>query len=339
MGHSDDVLSDVRKQIDASDAPLGEARNRLTLVRDSAGDSPGALRTYPSGSIAQHTMSHPVTDGDGGVVLDRRTYPELGPDGGGEAPGEVTEKLCALLGPAVRESYPDARCGTSKRGPKIHFGAPVEGQDPTVDLVVALTRRDGPGLWIPNLEKDTWEASDPEAHVELLNGGPIAVRRTRRQVIRLAKAWNGQFSEPAFCSFHLSVLALESVRGGLGLATALGQFFADAVESLRKGNTADPAGVSAPIKLRAGRDVAIDRLQRAADAVACALEHDDDLPAVRAGLARVFWDYIEDQAVSPLAAAVRQLRPRTPITTSALGLTGAAALVRPARAYGGARRP
>ncbi len=130
MGHSDDVLSDVRKQIDASDAPLGEARDRLALVRDIAGGFAGARRTYSSGSIAQHTMSPPVTDGDGGVVLDRRSYPELGPDGGGEAPGEVTQKLCALLGPEVREQYPDARCGTSKRGPEIHFGAaPGPGPD------------------------------------------------------------------------------------------------------------------------------------------------------------------------------------------------------------------
>ncbi len=165
---------------------------------------------------------------------------------------------------------------------------------------MALNRRDGPGLWIPNLEKDTWEASDPEAHVELLNGGPIAVRRTRRQVIRLAKAWNGQFSEPAFCSFHLSVLALESVQGGLGLPAALGRFFAGAAGSLGRESTADPAGVSPPVKLRVSRDVAIDRLQKAADAVASALEHNDDLPAVRASLAMVYWDYLADPGVSTL---------------------------------------
>ena len=46
----------------------------------------GALRTYSSGSIAHHTMIAPVTDGDGGVVLDRRSYPRLGPDGDGEDP-------------------------------------------------------------------------------------------------------------------------------------------------------------------------------------------------------------------------------------------------------------
>jgi hypothetical protein len=134
MGHSDDVISDVREQIDASDAPLAEARARLALVKGIAGGFPGALRTYSSGSIAHHTMIAPVTDGDGGVVLDRRSYPQLGPDGDGEEPRVVTEKLCALLGPEIRQRYPNARCGTSKRGPKIRFGEPVEDQDPTVDL-------------------------------------------------------------------------------------------------------------------------------------------------------------------------------------------------------------
>ena len=338
MGHCDDVLSDVRDQIDASDAPLGEARARLAIVKEIAAGFPGALRTYSSGSIAHNTMIAPVTDGDGGVVLDRRSYPELGPDGGGEEPCVVTEKLCGLLGPEVRERYPHARCGTSKRGPKIHFGEPVEDQDPTVDLVVALTRRNGEGLWIPNLAKNTWEASDPEQHAVLLNSWPLSVRRTRRQVIRLAKAWNRQFSEPAFCSFHLSALALESVTGSLGLGAALGQFFADAAASLRHENTADPAGVSPPIKLRVSRDVAIARLDKAAEAVSRALGADDELTVVRASLATVFWDYIEAPEVSPLAAAVRTLRPRTPVTTASLGLAGAAALVKPARAYGDARR-
>ncbi len=339
MGHCDDVISGVRNQIDASDAPLGEVRTRLTFVKKIADGFAGALRTYSSGSIAHHTMIAPVTDGDGGVVLDRRCYPELGPEGGGEAPREVAEKLCALLGPEIRERYPHARCGTSKRGPKIYFGEPVEGQDPTVDLVIALTRRESEGLWIPNLKKDTWEASDPERHAVLFNGGALAVRRTRRQVIRLAKAWNRQFSDPAFCSFHLSALALESVQGGLGLPAALGQFFADAASSLRRGNTADPAGVSPPIRLRVNRDAAIARLDKAAEAVTRALEHDDDLPAVQASLAIVFWDYSESPEVSPLASAVRTLRPRTSVTTTSLGLAGAAALVRPARAYGGAIRP
>jgi len=86
----------------------------------------------------------------------------------------------------------------------------------------------------------------------------------------------------------------------MGLPAALGKYFADAATSPRHGNTTDPAGVSAPVKLRLSR------------AVADAVDHDDDLQAARASLARVFRDYIDDPEVSTLAAATRQLGPRTP---------------------------
>ena len=156
MGYTNDYLTDIGATTAADPSVLAEARNRLALVRDIAGQFPGALRTYASGSLSQHTVTHPVSDGDGGLVLNRVNYPGLGPEGGGEIPNDVTAQLCKLLGPRVRECYPNARCGTSKRGPKITFGAPINDQDPSVDLVVALTRREGNGLWIPNLKLERW---------------------------------------------------------------------------------------------------------------------------------------------------------------------------------------
>lgn len=336
MGHTAELLSTVRAKIDADDVPLKEARIRLQMVRDIAGNFTGALRTYASGSLAHHTMNRPVTDGDGGLVLDRRCYPALGPEGGGETPTDVTEQLCALLGPAVRETYPKARCGTSKRGPKLLFGAPVEGQDPTVDLVVALTRRDGEGLWIPNLEKDRWEASHPEGHVALLNAGPASLRQTRRVVIRLLKAWNKQYDNPGMSSFHLSVLAWEFVVGGLGVPAALHTVFDRAATRISRGYaTPDPAGVSAPLKLLLDRDVVARRLRKAADAVGEAIENDTDEVAVRAALHRAFWKYIDDPNGGALAGAADLLRQRRPVPTTSLGLGGASALVVPTRAYGG----
>jgi hypothetical protein len=336
MGHTTNLLDHVRGRIAAQDLVLGETRTRLQLVRDTAIAFPGALRTYGGGSLAQHTVNHPVTDGDGGLVLDRRHYPELGPDGGGETPTEIAEQVCELLGPAVREVYPKARCGTSKRGPKVWFGQPLEEQDPTIDLVVALTRRVGKGLWIPNLKKETWEASDPERHTALLNGGPVALRRIRRRVIRLAKAWNKQFSQPGLSSFNISAIALASVQPGPGLAEALQRIFADAAASLATGrNTPDPAGVSPPLKLLMPRATVVRRLQAAADALADALAHDDDLVAVQTALHQVFWDYVDAPGGSQLAQAIAALRPRTPITTASLGLAGPPALLVPTRAYGG----
>jgi hypothetical protein len=336
MSNIQDQLSSIRLKIDADDGPLKEARARLQLVRDIAEDFPGALRTYVSGSLAHHTMNKPVTDGDGGLVLDRRYYPQLGPEGGGETPTEAAEQLCALLGPAVREIYPKARCGTSKRGPKLWFGAPIDGQDPTVDLVLALTRREDEGLWIPNLEKDRWEPSHPEGHVELFNSGPASLRQTRRVVIRLAKAWNKQFTNPGLSSFHLSVFAWEFAAGGMGVPTALHTVFDNAASRISRGAaTQDPAGVSGPLKLLQDRAVVADRLRKAADALAEAIEHDTDAVAVQSALHKVFWNYVDDPNGGALTSTIGLLQQRRPVATTALGLGGAAALVVPTRAYGG----
>jgi hypothetical protein len=339
VGHTTTYLTSVEEQIAADDDVLNEARARLTLVREIAMDFPGALRTYASGSLAQHTVNHPVNDGDGGLVLNRVSYPRLGPEGGGETPNDVADELCALLGPAVRETYPNARCGRSKRGPKITFGAPLQGQDPSVDLVVALIRRDGSGLWIPNLMQKRWEASDPETHVALLCGGIESLRRTRRRVIRLLKAWNKQWGQPGLSSFHLSALTLEHVTSGMGIAVALQTVFAKAAAFLATGrNTPDPAGVSAPLKLMkdVSREVVVQRLQAAADAMTDALAHDDDENAVQSALHRVFRNYIDAPVQDALASMVAALRTRRPVTTVALGLGGTAAAVPPTRAYGGA---
>ncbi len=340
MGYTAHYLDIVRGQIAAADPVLAEARHRLALARDSAMTFPGALRTYASGSLAQYTVNYPVTDGDGGLVLNRTHYPDLGPDGDGTIPNDIVAELCAHLGPQIRASYPQARCGTSKRGPKITFGKPIDGQDPSVDLVLALTRRTGSGLWIPNLTMRRWEASDPEAHVTLLNGDTVALARTRRRVIRLLKAWNKQWSLPAFSSFHLSALALEHVKAGMGLPAALRAVLAGAAPFLATGrNTPDPAGVSAPLKLVNGvsRDVAVQRLRAAATAMADTIEHDDDETAVRSSLHRVFRDYLDPPAEDATASTVAALRARVPVTTLALGLTGTTAPVKPTRAYGAIR--
>jgi hypothetical protein len=338
VSHTNDQLELVRAQIAPLDIVLNAARTRLGDTRGLASTFPGALRTYASGSLAHRTVNHPVSDGDGGLVLDRREYPNLGPDGGGEQPGDVVADLCTLLGPTLREIYPSAKCGTSKRGPKVWFGAPIEDQDPTVDLVVALTRKSGGGLWIPNLERNSWEASDPETHTALITGGTASLAQTRRRVIRLAKAWNKQFTAPALSSFHLSVLALHSVTAGLGLAHGLHATFDDAARSLAAGDTPDPAGVSVPIKLLADRSIAVGRLRKAADNLAEALAADDDQAAVTTALSRVFWKYIDAPDTPQLNAAVASMTQSKRITTATLGISGPAVALAPTRAYGD-RRP
>ncbi|PRB42989.1 hypothetical protein CQ020_05700 [Arthrobacter sp. MYb23] len=335
MGITADVLNDVRTQIDADPEALGEARNRLRLVRDAAAGLYGSLRTYASGSLAAHTMINPVSDGDGGVVLDRRFYPALGPEGGNEPPFEIVEDLCELIGPRIRVQYPNARIYTSKRGPKVTFGAPVCDQNPTVDLVVALTRKEGSGLWIPNLKKNTWEPSDPEGHVALLNSIDPSPRSIRRKVIRLAKAWNMQFVFPGVSSFQLSVWAHQFVNPGMGVAVGLHSLFSGAASMLESHQaTPDPLGVSANLKLLRPVDDVRRRLRKAADGLAAALENDTSATEVRAALNRVFWNYVDAEESRGLAAAAQSLARRQPVAAATLGLIGSTAVIPATRSYG-----
>lgn len=337
MSVLDDLLNEIRSQIEAKPDALNEARSRLQLVRDSASSFYGGLRTYRSGSLAVHTMNEPVTDGDGGLVLNRNYYPALGPDGGGDSPGDVVGNLCDHLRPLIRAIYPNATMHTSKRGPKVYFGQSVDGDDPTVDLVVAMNRKEGAGIWIPNLERGTWEPSDPEKHVELLNGDQPGFRSTRRKIIRLAKAWNKQYSTPGASSFEISVWAYEFVEPGQGVANGLWTLFDKAAARLEAGApTKDPAGVSPNLKLLiAGESMAI-RLRKAADGMASAIASNDN-DEIREAVSLVFSKYIDAPATSPIKAAAELLRPNRAVAASALGVGVAATTGAGYRAYGGLR--
>jgi hypothetical protein len=244
---------------------LTEVRLRLDLARTIALTFNGATRTYISGSIAQSTYVHPLTDGDGGVVLDRHVYPNFDPEASRTSPYEITKALCGVLGREIRQVYPKARCGTSKRGPKIWFRQAVAGRDdPTIDLVVAFDRSSGSGLWIPNLEENTWERSAPEQHVAIFAAGPQVQQRLHRQVVRLLKAWNKQFAHPAFSSHHLTVWAWKYLEPRSTLTNGLLSVIAAASKELESGNqTKDPAGVSPDLRPLIPTRIAIKRLNRA----------------------------------------------------------------------------
>jgi hypothetical protein len=309
MGCTGDVLDEVRGAIAADDGVLAETRTRRDLVMKLAESYPGVARIFTSGSVTHRTVNDPVSDADAGIVLDRRYYRELGPDGDGQIPNDIVDDIDDFVGEPLREVYQDATCGQSKRGLYVRFNEPMlvdgEEQDPTVDVVIALNRVGQNGLWIPNLKTSCWEASDPERHNEFLSEGTPSVARTRRRVTRLMKAWNGQFSKPGLVSFNIEVLAWEYFESGMGVARGLAGLFDYAATELDAGRTEDPAGVSGKIKLRKPKDLVVTRLRKAADALAAALGVDDDEDAVRELLSQpgVFWKFVDPPSGSTSAAA------------------------------------
>ena len=335
-------LNDVHAELAPSDDTLSAARSRRDEVLAKAKSYRGALRTYNSGSIAHRTANHD-TDADCGVVLDRRSHPSLGPDGEGEAPNETVEEVREFLREGLKEDHPDIRFRVTKRAIKVSFNEPLDDEtDPSVDLIVALTRKNGQGLWIPNMETQDWDASDPEYHTKVLTDEPADLRRVRAKVIRLAKGWNTQFAEPGLCSFNIEALALSCITEEHGVPDGLAEFFRFAASDLKKRFTPDPAGVSKPIKLLMDRDVVVGRLNRAAKRMKDALDNDDDKVKVQEAMAGLYWKYVSppDGSASKegIASAIRSGSPALGVSGGALSFAGSGGSnIKPTRSWGSER--
>jgi hypothetical protein len=338
MNPVDDIIIDIQRQIAPSDETLEAARSRRDEVLAVAGRFIGALRTYTSGSIA-HRTANDDTDADCGVVLDRRSYSKLGPDGEGGAPNDIVEEVRIFIREALKDKHPDISFRLTKRAIKVTFNEPLlDGSDPSVDLIVALTRAAGE-LWIPNLERKCWDASDPECHTRLLTAEPAGLRRMRAKVIRLAKAWNKQYAQPGLCSFNIEALALQSIKEETSIAEELLTFFNHAAKDLAKRNTPDPAGVSSAIKTPVERDKVVCRLEKAADNYKIALDLENDNDANDA-LANVYWVYVTpspgSSSKSAFAKALREGNSAIRTVPGSIAITGLRGVpLKTTRSYGG----
>lgn len=116
----------------------------------------------------------------------------------------------------------------------------------------------------------------------------------------------------------------------------LRRIFEFGASSLRIRNTADPAGVSAPIKLRLERDVVVGRLERAAAQLQQAADATCDTERSQA-IAKLF-PRRQVASIPPAAAAVASLIASGTARVGASGLTDSMLGIRPikpVRSFGG----
>ncbi len=171
MGNIELLLNEIRAQIAPTDEALDEARRRREVVLNAGMTFRGTREPFNSGSLAHRTANCPIhrrdkgLDADCGIVLDRRSHSELGPDGWGIGPNEIVRDVMRHITGRVQEAYPRARLSVSKRAILVEPKSPLStGEDPTVDLIVGLDRRSADGLWIPNTRTGSWDPSHPQEH-------------------------------------------------------------------------------------------------------------------------------------------------------------------------------
>lgn len=344
MSYVDQVLEDVRAQLAPDDVVLKEARERRELVRGAAESFSGGLRSYRSGSLAHGTANCPVhhrdqgLDADCGVVLDRRVYPLLGPDGIGIGPNDIVNQMVAHIAGRVRSNYPGVTFRVTKRAILVEFHQPLTTtEDPTVDLIVALNRANAPGLWIPNTQKNDWDPSHPEKHTELFTSGDRSLRSTRARAVRLGKAENKRAGDPLLCSFNVEAFGWMFTVAGMSVASALSALWRKGASDLRVRLTPDPAGISAPIKV-ADRDAAIRDLEYAAGQLDRALTNAWDERWVRTQLAPLWPEFIAGVGVTSKARLAAAMKDKSYLGVAGSGLltvstSGSTALKHP-RSFG-----
>jgi len=163
---------------------------------------------------------------------------------------------------------------------------------PSVDLVVALDRKNAPGVWIPDRPDDDWDPADPAEHTRLFTSGGRNLVRVRARAIRLAKGWNAQFAKPGLSSFNIEAIAWECVEESMSEAEALAELFGYGAKQLAGSETDDPAGVSGPIRLLLDKGEVVKRLERASELMHTALDNEDDETVAKDALAELFWESV-----------------------------------------------
>jgi hypothetical protein len=345
------ALNAIRDEIAVPRPVMKEAKDRRNLVLKLASGHRAARDTHVSGSVAHGTTNKPLEDVDCGVVINRRVeaFRAFGPDapGGGRGPREFVEMFADYIAPRLRASgYPSAEADLGgNRAIKFEFNEPVEfdewGEvDPYVDLIVALAKADGRGIWIPNLRRNGWDVGDPMHHTWVMTERDGRdVRLHRAHVLRLAKRAIKRDEQiegraKVMCSWNLSALALEGIDRPGALGEGLSRLLWYASEEIAQGLTEDPSpAIDEPIKLPDGitLSLAAARLREMADIVDAALSADSAAGA-QAYLAALYGPEIEEirgRESARIASAYDQ-RDAAALGT-ALGLPAAA---KPSRSHG-----
>lgn len=331
------VIDAVRRHVAVRDDVLKAAKRRRDRVRDLARQHEAARAGFNSGSVAHGTANAPLNDTDCGVVLDRRKFPAYGPDGTGLPPQALLESFRDWILPRLRAEWPKVTCTITKRALLFEFHEPLEFEggvvtDPSVDLIVALDRRNAPGLWIPNTERPGWDPSHPQRHTELFVDTERDLRDLRvhrARVVRLAKvAVKNDGPRKVMCSFNIEALALQLITETEPIAPALTDFLLAAANEIASRLTDDPAGVSGPIKLPDGitQEKASHRLAELGHAVAASLDATSEgearrilsavfgpqLDAIRDGERRGLREALNARDGANVAALLASPRPHKP---------------------------
>lgn len=246
------LLIAIDHQVSVTSVEYTEAKDRLRVLSSALSKEFGS-RVYVNGSIAHGDALSPLNDVDLGVILrepwatnERR-----------HSPSRIMKHTCEVIETLASAHYPglSADFTDQKRAVVVNFGSDTKKQhyEFTADVIVALDNTEDVGVFIPNLQRNTWDRSDPIKHSEIIRQANFATNSSFNAVVRIAKQWNRKVEQP-LSSWNIKALALSCILRPTPLLEGVHSFFRYARDTLSHGLTPDPAGIGPPIGLERQKD-------------------------------------------------------------------------------------
>lgn len=222
----------LKSNIEITDLQTSVISTRQNNIRALIESELNVKDSFLSGSYSRDTLIGPLSEADIDIfiVLDSQYFHEYNGQNGG--PGGLLEMVKKLLKKTYTRT-PDI----SRNGQAIT----IQFTDFMVDVVPSFYRKNG-GFLIPNSITQSWLATDPKKHVEIMTAANDAHAGDLIPLVKMIKAWN-RIHESYFRSFHLETMALSLLNKVKISDFPSGmRFFFDKGKSFVANKNPDPAG-------------------------------------------------------------------------------------------------
>lgn len=226
------AFRELKENLEITDLQQSTVSTRQQNVRRAVESYLTVLDSFLTGSYSRHTMIAPLKDADVDIfiVLDPSYYEENGQ-------ANLLDRVKRVL----KNTYPTTP-DISRNGQAVT----IQFTDFAVDVVPAFYRKGG-GYLIPNSARQTWIATDPKKHVEILSDANARHNGDLVPIIKMVKGWNRNI-ERDFYSFHLEVLVLQILdRVTISDFPSGIRYFFDKGRSYIREKNPDPSGYGGDI--------------------------------------------------------------------------------------------
>jgi len=257
------AFGELKSRLEITEPQHSTVSTRQQNVRAAVESSLRVRDSFLTGSYSRHTMIAPLKESDIDIFI------ILHPDYH-ETSGQAN--LLDRVKRVLKNTYPNTP-DISRNGQAVT----IQFTDFVVDVVPAFYREGG-GYLIPNSAGQTWIATDPKKHVQILSDANSKHNGDLVPLIKMVKGWNRNIDR-YFYSFHLEVLALQILDGVTISDFPSGvRYFFDKGRSYIRDKNPDPVGyggdVGAYLNTNPKIEGAVSRFETAYDRAIRAEDYD-----------------------------------------------------------------